>query len=149
MKIYLGSDHNGYRLRDDLLDFLKKSGFDVADKGDSKLDPNDDYPLFAAKVVSNVLGSEDEQAKGVLLCGSGQGMCIAANRYKGIRACLGYDVAAVRAARNDDDCNVLCLPASTLTPEQAHVIVSAFLVTPFADAPRFVRRNRELDEIGT
>lgn len=147
MKIFIGADHNGFYLRNSLLDYLKRAGYDVADEGDEKLDPADDYPLFASKVVGGMRTSGDPEARGILICGSGQGVCIAANRFKGMRACLGYDQEAVRSARNDDDCNILCLPARVLAQDQANVIVESFLNTPFANAPRFVRRNKELDDL--
>ena len=81
------------------------------------------------------------------MCGSGQGMCMAANRFRGIRACLGYDRESVRSARNDDDSNVLCLPANTLEKGELKVIVETWLNTPFANASRFKRRIKELDEL--
>lgn len=147
MKIFIGADHNGFYLRNSLIAYLKRAGYDVSDAGDEKLDPEDDFPLFASKVVGGMRTSNDPVAKGILICGSGQGMCIAANRFKGIRACLGYNQEAVRSARNDDDCNVLCLPAKVLEKDQMNVIVESFLNTPFANAPRFVRRNNELDNL--
>ncbi len=148
MKIYLGSDHNGYHMRRTLGAYLKSAGYDVADDGDERLDPEDDYPVFAGRVVADMLASSDDEVRGILVCGSGQGMCMAANRFKGIRACLGYDQESVRSARNDDDANVLCLPARSLTDQQANVIVETWLNTPFAAAPRFIRRNQEMDTLG-
>ncbi len=147
MKVYVGADHRGFDKKNDLVTFLKKSGYTVADEGDKELDPNDDFPQFAAKVVTKVLSSDDPEAMGVLLCGSGQGMCIAANRYKGIRAALGYDKKSVRLARNDDNSNVLCLPADDLAKDELEKIVDLWLKTPFADATRFKRRIAEIDEL--
>ncbi len=147
MKIYVGADHNGFRLKADLISYLLRAGYDVLDDGDKRLEPTDDYPVFAGRVVADMLSSSDDEPRGILLCGSGQGMCIAANRYKGIRACLGYDRESVRLARNDDDCNVLCLPARSLSEDEAYIIIETFLNTPFADAPRFVRRRDELDQL--
>lgn len=147
MKIYIGADHNGFRLRRRLLEYLKKAGYSVKDDGDIKLDANDDFPIFASRVVKDVLTSKDKDPRGILICGSGQGMCIAANRFRGIRACLGYDRESVRSARNDDDSNVLCLPASVLETEESKIIVEVWLNTPFAGAPRFKRRLKELDEL--
>lgn len=147
MKIYIGADHNGFHLRNSLLTYLKRAGYDIADDGDDKLDPQDDFPVFAQKVVKDVLGSSDTNARGILICGSGQGMCIAANRFKGIRALLGYDRESVRSARNDDDANILCLPARLLEKDTANVLVETFLNTPFAAAPRFTRRINELDDM--
>lgn len=145
MKIYVGADHNGFRLRGSLLRYLKKAGYDVVDEGDKNFDPTDDFPVFAARVANHVL-SEGEDARGIVICGSGQGVCMAANRFKGIRACLGYDREAVRSARNDDDANVLCLPAHILDKDTANVLAETFINTTFAGAPRFVRRLREIDQ---
>lgn len=148
MKVFIGADHNGYQLRQALLDHLKKSGYDVEDEGDKKPEPEDDYPVFASKVVTAMKASSDHEPRGILICGSGQGMCMAANRHKGIRALLGYDQESVRSARNDDDANVLCLPARVMAEDTAMTLVETFLQTPFAGAPRFKRRIREMDDLG-
>ncbi len=147
MKVYIGADHNGFQLGRELLEYLKNAGYDVHDDGGVTLDPNDDFPVFAARVVKDVLSSDDTDARGILICGSGQGMCIAANRFKGIRALLGYDHESVRSARNDDNANILCLPANIFKQDSANALVETFLTTPFAAAPRFVRRLREIDEL--
>lgn len=147
MKVYIGADHNGFRLRNSMVEYLKRAGYDVSDEGDLKLDPDDDFPVFAHRVVKDVLASDDAEARGILICGSGQGMCMAANRFKGIRALLGYDRESVRSARNDDDANILCLPANILEKDNANMLVETFLNTPFAAAPRFVRRIKELDDV--
>ncbi len=122
MRIYLGADHNGYAYKRQIVDFLQRAGHEVIDDGDVALDPNDDFPLFAGKVVTNILGDETE-ARGILICGSGQGMCMAANRFKGIRASLCWNLAEARSARNDDYSNVLCLSASKLTPGETQTII--------------------------
>lgn len=147
MKIYIGTDHNGFYLRNSLVEYLKKAGYEVHDESLKDLDPADDFPVFASKVVKDILTSEDTDPRGILLCGSGQGMCMVANRFKGIRAAMVYDRESVRASRNDDDANVICLPAKTLEKDDAKVIVETFLNTPFAAADRFKRRIREMDEL--
>lgn len=147
MIIYLGADHNGFELRNELMQYLKASGYEVHNDGNERLDPEDDYPVFAARVVHDMQASNDPEPRGILICGSGQGIMIAANRFKGIRACLGYNVESVRAARNDDDCNILCLPARVLKEDEANIIVEAWLNTPFGQAPRFTRRINELDQL--
>ena len=147
MKVYIGADHNGFHLRNQVIAYLKRAGYDVVDDGDTQPDPDNDFPVFAQKVVKDVLTSEDADPRGILLCGSGQGMCMAANRFKGVRALLGYNRESVRSARNDDDANILCLPANTLNKDELNVLVETFLSTPFANAPRFIRRIREMDEI--
>jgi len=147
MKIYIGTDHNGFELKNKLRDYLTKHGYDVVDGGNEKLDPNDDFPVFAAKVVNDMLASSDQDAKGILICGSGQGMCMAANRFKGIRAGLAWDKESAKAGRNDDDSNILCLPSRMIDTETAKSIVQTWLDTPFAGAPRFSRRIKEMDDL--
>ena len=148
MKIYIGADHNGYKLRRSLIESLNRLGYDVYDDGDSKLDPNDDFPVFAQKVVVDVLKSDDPDPRGILICGSGQGMCMAANRFKGIRAALLYDEESARSSRNDDNSNVACLPAKLFERDKDNKIITTWLDAPFADAARFVRRLNELDDLG-
>lgn len=147
MKIYLGADHNGFQLKASLIKYLKSAGYDVVDEGDIKPDPTDDFPVFAQKVVKDVLSSDNSDPRGILICGSGQGMCMAANRFKGIRALLGYDRNSVKSARNDDDANILCLPAKLLQKDTANVLVETFLNTPFENLPRYKRRIREMDDV--
>ncbi len=147
MKVYIGTDHNGYALKSKIVEYLKKNGYDVADDSSGPLNPDDDYPVFAKKVALDMLGSADPEPRGILLCGSGQGMCMAANRYRGIRAALGYNKDTIVSARNDDDANVLCLPARTLDSDDAFEIIDAFLGTPFGTPVRFKRRVQEMDEI--
>lgn len=147
MKIYIGADHNGFAFKQDLAALLRRSGFDVVDGGNKKLDPEDDYPQFGGRVAAALLADGDPDSRGILICGSGQGICIAANRFKGIRASLCWNVEEAHASRNDDDCNVLCLPARYISLKEAEAIVLAWINTPFAGASRFKRRIRELDEL--
>jgi ribose 5-phosphate isomerase B len=147
MNIYIGSDHNGFALKEELIQFLRKMGHTVFDEGNKKLNPDDDFPQFAGRVTAALLTSDDPDAKGILICGSGQGMCMSANRYKGIRASVVWDLYEARAARNDDDSNILCLPARVLKKDTAYAIVRTWLSTPFAEATRFKRRIKEMDEL--
>lgn len=147
MKIYIGADHNGFLLKEKIVSYLQNAGYSVVDDGSERLQPGDDFPIVAKKVVTDLLKSDDTEPRGIILCGSGQGACIAANRFKGIRACLGYDRESVRSARNDDDSNVLCLPARTLESEETKTIIETWLNTDFAAAARYVRRIKELDEL--
>lgn len=147
MKIFVGADHRGFEIKRKLIEYLKKAGHDVLDDGDKLLNPEDDFPVYAQKVVSDILSSRDKDARGILICGSGQGMCMAANRYKGIRAALGYDETAIESARNDDDANVLCIPATILEKSETFEITDAFLKTPFAAAPRYIRRIKQMDDV--
>jgi ribose 5-phosphate isomerase B len=148
MKIFIGADHNGYEYKAQLAKALEMAGHEVIDAGDATIDPNDDYPQFASKVVAELLTSGDKEARGVLICGSGQGMCMAANRFKGIRAALCWNLNEARAARNDDDANILCLSSRYLSLDEAGSIMATFLATPFAGAPRYTRRIEQLDQLG-
>lgn len=149
MKIYLGSDHNGFHLKEKVFAYLSKRNFDVEDVGDRALDPDDDFPEFAQLAALKVIGDEDDQARAILLCGGGQGMSIAANRFRGIRAAVIWDAYEAKMTRNDNDSNVLCLPSRILDDDDQlwQDIIDTWLDTPFADAARFVRRNRQLDEL--
>ncbi len=146
MKIFIGADHHGFHLKSLISEYLKNAGYEVVDDGNEKLDPEDDFPIFVQKVVNDMRSSDDDDPRGILLCGSGQGMCIAANRFKGIRAALACDMESVRSARNDDNSNILCLPARTLEKDKAYSLVEVWLKTAFAGAPRYKRRLKEIDE---
>lgn len=148
MKIFIGADHQGFSLKERLERLLRKNGYEAIDKGDEKLDPNDDFPIFAERVVTGMLADGNKDVRGILICGSGQGMVMAANRFKGVRACLAFDNESARSARNDDDSNILCLPASVLKQTNAEEIVRTWLETPFSGAPRYIRRIRQMDELG-
>ncbi|MEI7682810.1 MAG: RpiB/LacA/LacB family sugar-phosphate isomerase [Candidatus Saccharibacteria bacterium] len=149
MKIFLGADHNGFGLKSKLADYLQTRGYEVADGGDKQLNPEDDFPEFASKAVHALKGSGDPEARAVLICGSGQGMCMAANRFKGIRASLVWNESEARSSRNDDDSNVLCLAARENTDfDQITAILEVWLKTPFLGADRFSRRIKQLDELG-
>lgn len=147
MKIFLGSDHAGFHLKEKVFAYLSKREYDVEDEGDKELNPEDDFPEFAQRVVIKILGEDD--ARGILICGSGQGMCMAANRFHGIRASLVWDESEAKLTRNDNDSNILCLPARVIEAEDIEwqKIIDAWLDTPFAAAPRYIRRNRQLDEL--
>lgn len=147
MRVYIGADHAGFQLKEIVMAHLSKLQYDVEDDGDKQLDPEDDYPHFAYAVATKVLGDEDPDARGILLCGSGQGMCIAANRVRGIRASLCWNEDVARETRNDNDSNVLCIPARLLSEEEALNIIDTWLKTPFSGAARHQRRIHEIEEL--
>lgn len=147
MKIYLGSDHNGYQLKQELMEYLSKHKYDVEDVGDKELNPEDDFPQFAAMTANKIIGSTDTDPRGILICGSGQGMAMAANRFTSIRASLVWDVSSAKSARREDNANILVLPAKILEADLANEIVEAWLNTPFDNAARRVRRLEQLDEL--
>jgi len=149
LKIYVASDHNGFHFREKLVEYLAKRKVDFVDLGNKELEKADDWTYWARLGTLEVLGSDDPDPRGIFLCGSGQGMCIMANRHKGIRAAVCWNKEITALSRNDDDINVLCLPASMLDPKSKEweVIVDTFIDTPFARLARYVRRNREVDEL--
>lgn len=149
MKIYIGSDHNGFHLKEAIEAWLKKEGYEVEDVGGKTLDPDDDFPQFAQAAAHKVLTSDDADPRAILVCGGGQGMAMAANRFKGIRASVIWDQEEAEKTRIDNDSNVLSLPARVLAGDMNNVknIITTWLDTKFAGAPRYVRRNNELDEI--
>jgi ribose 5-phosphate isomerase B len=146
MNIYIGADHNGFEDKNRTADLLKSLGHQVIDEGDRQLDREDDFPVYAADVAKHVLN--DKGSRGILICGSGQGMVMAANRFKGIRASICWDIDEAFLSRNDDDSNVLCLSAKKTNWREMEKIIQLWLSTPFEHADRFIRRIEELDRIG-
>ena len=150
MKIYLGADHQGFHLKEQVFAYLVKRGYDVEDVGGKTLDPTDDFPVFTQAAALKILGSHEADPRGILICGGGQGVAMAANRFKGIRASVIWDAFEAKMTRYDNDSNVLCLPARIVGDDVGvwEGIIETWLNTAFADATRFRRRNAELDELG-
>jgi len=149
MKIYLGADHQGFAMKEQIFAYLAKRGYEVEDVGDKEMNPEDDFPQFAQMAALKVLGDENPDPRAILICGGGQGMCMAANRFRGIRASVVWDAYEAKMTRNDNDSNVLCLPARILEHDEKEWqdIIDTWLKTPFASAPRYKRRNLQIDEI--
>ena len=143
--IYLGSDHAGFKLKQAIKEYLIKSGFAIKDLGNHNLSPLDDYPDYAEKVARAVQKSSDQ--RGILFCGSGEGVCIVANKFKGIRAALGYSIAAAKQSRAHGDSNILCLSGKELTLTQAKRIVFTWLSTEFSGEARHKRRLQKIAKI--
>ena len=137
-RVALGADHGGFPLRAELLPWLKTLGYQVADLGAYHLDPDDDYPDFAKAVAHAVVSGEAD--RGILVCGSGVGACIAANKVPGIRACLCHDTYSARQGVEHDDMNLLCLGARVVGAELARELVRAFLGARFSGEERHRRR---------
>jgi ribose 5-phosphate isomerase B len=142
MTIYLGADHRGFALAQELKARLAEQGRTVIDCGGAGLDPDDDYPDIASRVVERVL--VDREGCGVLVCGSGNGMAIAANRHPGIRAALCMNVLQAQMARQDEDANIISLAADFTDASLARDMVKAFLDTGFSQADRHMRRIHKL-----
>jgi ribose 5-phosphate isomerase B len=143
MKIAIGADHAGFELKNQLGEALRKAGHEVCDFGTNS-EESTDYPDFARRVAKAVAGGTAE--RGVLVCGSGVGMSIAANKVRGVRAALGVSLDEVRLTRAHNDANILTLGARFLEPAFAEELVQAFLETPF-DGGRHQRRVSKISQM--
>lgn len=149
MKIYLGADHQGFAMKAAVFAYLVKRGYDVEDVSKKELDPVDDFPEFAQMAALKVIGDTDHDPRAILICGGGQGMAMAANRFRGIRASVIWDAFEAKMTRNDNDSNVLCLPSRVLESDEQEwkKIIDTWIDTPFASAARYKRRNAQIDEM--
>ena len=145
MKIYLGADHRGYLLKEKIARFLFEKGYSFEDMGALSLNSDDNYPLYAEKVASMIASSPKD--RGILVCGSGVGVLIVANKFDGVRAGLGINKEQVVAARNDDDINVLALASDFTDEKQALEMVLAFLETPFSGKAKHKKRIEDISRI--
>lgn len=141
--LYVGSDHGGFERKEQLKAWLTELGYQVIDKGAFQLDPTDDYPDFAFEVAHQVVA--DFTSRGVLLCRSGGGMAITANRVAGIRAVEGYSEDSVQHGRQDNDANILTLASDWLSLDQMKRFIQIFLETPFSHQERHQRRIHKLE----
>jgi len=146
MIIYIASDHRGFVAKEALKKYLIESAYNVRDLGNDHYDENDDYPSFAIDVAKKV--SADFDNKGILLCVSGVGMDIVANKFKGIRSSLCFSPDQAYAARQDDDVNILSLPAEYVDEDGLKKIVSTWLQTPFSNIEKHTRRLGEMRNLG-
>ncbi|KKU91420.1 MAG: hypothetical protein UY23_C0001G0026 [Candidatus Jorgensenbacteria bacterium GW2011_GWA1_48_11] len=146
MVIYIGADHRGFELKEYLKNFLKNKGFEVVDVGNDHLDENDDYPDFAEKVAVKV-NQDYENARGVLICGSGVGVDVVANKFMKVRSALVANPDQAFDSRNDDDANVLALAANYLALEDAQKILTVWLSTPFSGDPHHLRRIQKIVQL--
>jgi ribose 5-phosphate isomerase B len=148
MKVYLGADHGGYKLKEAVKEWLQEWNIKFEDLGAHEFRPDDDYPDSAWTVAVKV--ASQEGSFGILSCRSGQGECIVANKARGARAVLAWNEHVAKSSRHDDDANILCLPADYVTLDNAKAIVHDFLTTSFAaEEPRFVRRVNKVKSIET
>jgi ribose 5-phosphate isomerase B len=143
--IYIGADHRGYPLKEKISQWLFQLGKEFTDVGASHLDPRDDYTKYAEDVASLVAGNEG--AKGVLLCGSGVGVDVVANKFDGVRSSIGLSVGQVKAGRNDDDMNILVIAADFTGEKETKAMLIAFLETKFSGKKRYERRLEEIERI--
>jgi ribose 5-phosphate isomerase B len=140
--IYLGADHAGYNLKEEIKNYLKELGYEFEDLGNKELEPKDDYPDFALAVARKTA----EGGKGILFCATGIGMCIAANKVKGIRATVCCNEFMAKQAAEHNNVNVLCLGGKVLDAETAQKIVRIWLEAEFTGEDRHVRRLGKIND---
>ena len=137
LRVALGADHGGFSLKNELVTRLHET-FEVLDLGSRTFDRDDDYPDFALAVAQAVASGQAQ--RGILVCGSGVGACIAANKVRGARACLCHDTYSAHQGVEHDDMNILCLGARVVGTELAGELVDAFLKVNFSGETRHRRR---------
>lgn len=142
MLVYIGADHAGFSLKEILEEHLGMLGFSVEDLGAHELNEADDYPEIAARVATAV--AANPRSLGILSCGNAEGICIAANKFDGVRAGIGYSVAAATTMRNDDDANIICIPGRLKIVDDPLKVAEAFLKTRFSGAERHERRLEQV-----
>lgn len=146
MKIYIGSDHAGFELKEKLIPFLKELGYEVEDKGAFSFNPQDDYPDFVMPVAEAI--SQDQEARGIVLGGSGEGEAIATDRFPHVRTAVWYggNLDVVKLSREHNDANILSLGARFINETAAKEAVRLWLETPFSGDERHVRRIEKLEQ---
>lgn len=142
--IFIAADHAGFKLKDELKQKLKEMGFVIDDLTPEIPKPDDDYPQIALELAKKVV---ETTGQGILICGSGNGMSMAANKIKGIRAAVGYNTQSAKWSKNDENANVLCLAGLVLSPEYALTIVRHWLETPFSNEERHLKRIEEIKKL--
>lgn len=145
MKVYLGSDHAGFELKEEIKSYLQENGYEVEDCGAFTFDKNDDYPDFIGRAATGV--AFDPLSKGIVFGKSGAGECIVANKIKGIRAILGFNKENVKLSRLHNDANILSLGSAFVNDELAKELVELFLETPFSNEERHKRRIDKITKI--
>jgi ribose 5-phosphate isomerase B len=138
MRVYLGSDHAGFELKQQIIDHLKKTGHEPIDCGAFSYDPEDDYPAFCIDAATRTVADQD--SLGIVLGGSGNGEQIAANKVPGIRCALGWNTETASLARQHNNAQVIGIGARMNTVDEARAIVDAFVTTPWSKAERHQRR---------
>lgn len=145
MTIFIGADHRGFELKNKLIEYIQEKNIRIEDMGPMELDPNDDYPDAAQKVAQAVLQNPSDFL-GIVICGSGVGVAIAANRFRGIRAGLGFNLDQVKHMRKNDQVNVLSIPSDFIDFEEAKRFIDIFLATDPLQDEKYLRRSKKLDE---
>jgi ribose 5-phosphate isomerase B len=144
-RIGVAADHGGFDLKEQVARMLRKAGYEVIDFGDSQPTPDDDYPDFVAPLARAVACGEAD--RGVAICGSGVGACVAANKVPGVRACLIHEAFSARQGVEDDDLNVICLGGLVVGYGLGWELVQTFLASRFSGAERHRRRLAKVAEL--
>lgn len=147
MVLYIGADHRGYELKEALKKFLEEGGYTVHDMGAISYNKDDDFVDFA-KYVAEKVDADPVGSKGILVCGSGVGVDVAANKFINIRSALVFSSDQAVASRNDDDANVISIASDYIDHETAKRLVSVWLQTPFSGEDRHKRRIEKLRNLG-
>lgn len=145
MTIFIGADHRGFELKNRIMEYLQDKNIRVEDMGAYQYDAEDDYPDFAQKVAEAVLQNPSEFL-GIVTCGSGVGVSIAVNRYKGIRCAIGFETDQVSHAKENDHINVLSIPSDYVTIEKAQEFIDTFIETKQKENKKYTRRTKKLDK---
>lgn len=145
MLIYFGADHRGFALKERLKPFVQNLGYEIADLGATAENPDDDYPDYAMAVAREIAAAPTER-KGILICGSGAGMAITANKFRGVRAAHSSSTDETYAARHDDDVNILVIAADFTKPELAEGMTKVFLMTDLGTEERYARRLKKIEQ---
>ena len=146
MLICIGADHRGFQLKENLKKFLKDRGYEVVDVGNDKYDESDDYPDFA-RLVGRTVSQDPFNRKGILICRSGVGVDIVANKFKGARSALVFNPDQAYLSRYDDNATILSLAAEFLDEETAEQILKTWLATPFSNEEQHKKRLEKISEI--
>ena len=147
MQIAIGADHAGFALKEQLKPWLESAGHRIIDLGAHDLDPDDDYPDFAAAVARSIQAGQAQ--RGIICCGSGVGASITANKVAGVRAGLCHDTYSSHQGVEHDDMNVICLGARIIGLDLSKEIVASFIGASFMPEPRFQRRLDKLIQVET
>ena len=156
MKIYIGSDHAGFGLKEKLIPYLQELGHEIVDKGAFEYNEDDDYPDFIIPVAREV-DQRPNEVRGIILGGSGQGEAMAANKFSSVRATVFYGQrhyviqeegeSIIKISRGDNDSNVLSIGARFITEDEMVEAVKEWLETPFKNTDKYIRRNQKMESI--
>lgn len=145
LRIAIAADHAGFELKTTIKEWLLTTGHEIIDLGAERYDKNDDYPDYGRAVGESVRNGQTD--RGIIFCGSGVGACVAANKIKGIRACVCHDTYTARQGVEHDNLNVICLGEKVIGIETAREVITAFLLAGYQPLERYERRLNKIAEL--